>query len=499
MSFDEAREIADAILFEGYLLYPYRSNATKNRYRWTFGVLAPPAHCRRNPDEHAWMQAQLLVERGCPVEGLLRFLHVQQRRIEERVEGGFVPVPDLEVDGTLYLTWEEAEIREIPFELPKDRPERSIPFVAEAAADEEPIRDRSGAVVGRIVREREAIRGRITVWTTPVGEKLARLTLRVENETPRSVPGEPRELAMRASCISTHVLLRGRFCSLLDPPAFAAAAARACANERCFPVLVGPSGSTDGMLVAPIVLYDYPRIAPESPGDLFDATEIDELLSLRAATLTEEEKRLARATDPRAAAIVDRIASMGPTDWERLHGTFRALERNEMVPIGAAPAPVAGAATRPVPAPLRAAEEAVGPDAGFPPARNPLNPVATPAAILTGTPSDPAPEEAFAIDVEEEHAPRQQDEGRLSPHDRFPPGTRVRLRPGARRSDAQDLLYAGMVGTVEQLVDDVDGRTWLALTVDGDPAAELHRWYGRYHYYLPEEVEVIAPSREVRP
>jgi hypothetical protein len=70
-------------------------------------------------------------------------------------------------------------------------------------------------------------------------------------------------------------------------------------------------------------------------------------------------------------------------------------------------------------------------------------------------------------------------------------GTHVRLRPSGRRTDAQDLLYAGCSATIEKVMRDIDGRDCYAVTFDGDPAAELHRWYGRFHYYYADEVEAI--------
>jgi hypothetical protein len=112
------------------------------------------------------------------------------------------------------------------------------------------------------------------------------------------------------------------FLSQIDPPLWAAAAAKACRNEHTWPVLVG-----EVMLSAPIILYDHPVIAPESPGDFFDSTEIDELLTLRTMTLTDEEKRAARATDPRAAELLDRVDTMPPEVLERLHGAVRYLRR----------------------------------------------------------------------------------------------------------------------------------------------------------------------------
>ena len=80
------------------------------------------------------------------------------------------------------------------------------------------------------------------------------------------------------------------------------------------------------MLSSPVILYDHPEIAPESAGDLFDATEIDEILTLRTLALTDEEKREARATDPRAADLIDRLDGLPPEMMEKLHGAIRYLE-----------------------------------------------------------------------------------------------------------------------------------------------------------------------------
>jgi hypothetical protein len=81
----------------------------------------------------------------------------------------------------------------------------------------------------------------------------------------------------------------------------------------------------DLVLSSPVILYDHPRIAPESPGQLFDSGEIDEILSLRTLTMTDAEKAEARATDPRAATIVDRCDAMSGDDMQRLHGARREV------------------------------------------------------------------------------------------------------------------------------------------------------------------------------
>ena len=88
-------------------------------------------------------------------------------------------------------------------------------------------------------------------------------------------------------------------------------------------MLVGEPGDRSTLLAAPIVLYDYPQVAPESPGDFFDATEIDEMLVLNVLGLTDDERREVVAGDPRARQIVERCAAMSVEDVMRLHGILR--------------------------------------------------------------------------------------------------------------------------------------------------------------------------------
>jgi hypothetical protein len=67
-------------------------------------------------------------------------------------------------------------------------------------------------------------------------------------------------------------------------------------------------------------------------------------------------------------------------------------------------------------------------------------------------------------------------------------GDRVELRPGLRRTDAQDMFLHGRTALVEAVLHDVDGSVHLAVTVDGDPGAELQRAQGRFRYFQPDEV-----------
>lgn len=410
--FERARAIADAILLEGYVLYPYRPDTTKNRHRWTFGVLAPRAWSEGGGSEPWWLKAAVLVESNAPrLRGRLRFLRVVERRLEVPVDGGgFRAVDELEVNGRLRLPSEEGELTEIDVPIVHERGAGDVlvPFSLASAQDIEPLEDGKGALVGRVVRTRSAVHGAIRVHLEVLGSAsrpLSRVDVRVENVTPCAVELARRDV-VRSSCVATHILLAsesGPFVSLFDPPERAARAAAESESVGTYPVLAGEPGSFDLMLASPIILEDHPRIAPESPGDPFDSGEIDELFTRRTKTLTPEERALARAADPR----VDRVDAMSDEAMARLHGIIR-----ERRTVG-----------------------------------------------------------------------------------RFARGQRVRLRPragsGARRADARDLLLGGHTATIEAVIRDIDGNELLAVTVDGDPAAELNRWYGRYHHFAAEEVEPL--------
>jgi hypothetical protein len=143
------------------------------------------------------------------------------------------------------------------------------------------------------------------------------VTIEIANHTPWE--GEDRQEALRRAFCSTHAVLRtagGRFISQADPPERLRDAADACRNEGLWPVLV----ADDVVLASPIILEDHPRIAPESPGDLFDGGEIDQMLVLNILTLTDAEREQMRAADPRTRAILERTEALTPEELMRLHG-----------------------------------------------------------------------------------------------------------------------------------------------------------------------------------
>jgi hypothetical protein len=290
-------KVARAVLYEGYLLYPYRPSAVKNRQRWTFGALYPPAYCAVQ-DDACEMQVQCLVRggRASVLTLRLRFLHLMERAAGPRDD------------------WQQASEREVamPEVLLSDLLEKTRELEFDFAASATPLQ--------------QAVSGVLSLSAAPCGGELYRLTARVRNSTGIEA-GATRDAAQMRALASTHLLFGvrdGEFVSLTDPPEPAREAAAACKNQGAWPVLVG---GPDTLLASPIILYDYPQIAPESPGDLFDSSEIDEILTLRILTLTDEEKREMCAADPRAKALLDRTEALGQEELMKLHGVLRAKGR----------------------------------------------------------------------------------------------------------------------------------------------------------------------------
>jgi hypothetical protein len=279
VSLHAAEAVVRAVLYEGYMLYPYRPTSLKNRQRWSFGGLYPPDRAE-GPSS---MQVQCLVEGDAPaVQVHVRFLHPAWRDGREEAAEREIVLPETSMASLL-------SPRSQAFRFEPDAPSGARQEVAE------------GLVTSHADRDRD----------------VHRLTVQVRNTGASD----------RAILASTHVLIHvteGALVSATDPPERLASRAAACRQIGCWPVLVGEEGSRDLMLASPIILYDYPRVAPESAGDLFDATEIDEILSLRILTLTPEEKAAARASDPRVGALLDRVEALGPAELGRLHGALRS-------------------------------------------------------------------------------------------------------------------------------------------------------------------------------
>jgi hypothetical protein len=250
--------IARSVLYEGYLLYPYRPSALKNAKRWTFGTLYPEKQAAaEGGSDRSHFQAEVLYI-GSPTTRVLILARYLANGVETEI-----PIHTM-----------VGEARRQTF------PDGEISFA-------------SARVAGAL-----------------------KLTIVLRNRS------ETAELTSAHAAISVS---EGELVSLTDPPAQLAGEASKCVNEGVWPVLIGAPGARDTMLVSPIILPDYPEIAPESAGDLCDATEIEEILTLRILTLTDEEKAEVRASEERARQILERAESLPPEHLMKLHGTIRGL------------------------------------------------------------------------------------------------------------------------------------------------------------------------------
>jgi hypothetical protein len=338
--------IAKAVLYEGYMLYPYRPSSVKNQQRWNFGVLCPQSFSEAQKGSEAWtMQTECLVE-GSSLTGLevrVRFLQLVGRTVGELTTPvkdlaldeipEFRPVERLEVNGRVHQPWQEAIERDLILPLHNVEalryPRTPDAFSFPAERRFEYLRDSSGLIVGVIMRERNPLCGAVEIISKRVEEGIFKVGVGILNTTLFEViENSCREAALLSSMVSTHTVLGvldGRFVSLLAPPEHVTELAASCKNIGTWPVLVGEEGECDTMLSSPIILYDYPQIAPESAGDLFDGTEIDEILSLRIMTLTDDEKREMSQSDERARSMLERIETMPVEQLMKLHGVLRGL------------------------------------------------------------------------------------------------------------------------------------------------------------------------------
>ncbi|OQW30529.1 MAG: hypothetical protein A4E19_09470 [Nitrospira sp. SG-bin1] len=348
MNMDAVRKIADAVLYEGYLLYPYRASALKNRKRWNFGVLVPDSYHRIYPEsDPSTMRTECLLE-GTPetrIELKGRFLRVVRRRVGQLLEPlgsqrsgpAFHFVHSLQVGTDFHQSFDETVEREMDIaphtfnELFFDAQTYAFPF--SRTCGWQPLRGSGGQVAGLLAREQEAITALLDLAVTQLAEGLFRLHVTLRNGTSVRQPWEKsREEILPFSMIATHLILSvegGAFLSLTDPPDYARAEARGCRNLGVWPVLAGAEGDRSLMLAAPIILYDYPQVAPESPGDFFDGTEIDEMLTLRVQTLTDQEKQEVRLTDAPAESILTRSDGLPAEHLWKLHGALKSLHTTE--------------------------------------------------------------------------------------------------------------------------------------------------------------------------
>ena len=295
MNFAAVEKIAAAILYEGYILYPYRPSAIKNRQRWNFGTLYPRVYAQaQRPEEPYRLVAECLVESDAEatLDVRLRFLQL------------------LRQPNAPALAWDEAV----------ERTSEHTNLL---------LTDLIASPLSLTLQMDGNLQIDLTIAVQMLDSGAAKLHLDVQNTSHLpSGAGAQRDEALPLSFVSAHLLLgiaHGQFVSLLDPGETYRESAAACANQGVFPVLAGDEPERSIMLCSPIILYDYPKIAPESEGDFFDGAEMDEMLTLRVLTLTDAEKQEMRNGDPRARRILERTEALTSDAMLKAHGVIRGL------------------------------------------------------------------------------------------------------------------------------------------------------------------------------
>jgi hypothetical protein len=278
VDFASVEPIARAILYEGYLLYPYRTSSLKNRQPCSFGFLFPRSYVQAAGDIESWsMQIECLAcgDDSAVLQGSLRFLQARGPDTVERE----VRLPEVCLGALTVLP------RNVEFSFTLD--------------DASPLQ-------GVVILSGDRV--------TPA---LVKVRAVIENQTPAGTIAHAMHSTQ--AIFGVH---GGRFHSLIDPDDDARPWADACKNRGAWPVLVGDRALQNLVIAAPIILYDYPEIAPESPGNLFDGTEIDELLTLRIMTLSDAEKQTMRRHDA-TRALLERTESLANDQMLALHGKLR--------------------------------------------------------------------------------------------------------------------------------------------------------------------------------
>ena len=379
-------ELVQTLLMEGYALYPYTPGSAKNATPTPFGIVYPPVYAAGSPTT---------------------FDRIQMKGIVEAAE-----------DATLALTVRFLEPAGERHQGEARRVELPATPLAELCTGD-------GVGTGFAF---ECVQGHVRMSAQVLFDGMARITASVHNTTAVG-EGLDRNAALRSSLLSTHVIARitgGRFHSPVAPPEHAAMAVMTSACVNTYPVLATPED--DVLLGAAIILPDHPQLAPESRGDLFDGTEIEEALLLHLLVLSDDERESIADQDPAVREMLRRAIATTPEEFAKLRGRITMSD----------PAPVATA--------IESDQEIRG-------------------------------EESVVVDGVT-----------------FRRGDHVRLHPNEGRN-AQDHLLTGRSATIERIYIDYADAVHLCVTVDDDPGQDIMREIGRYLYFKPDEVEVMAGER----
>ena len=384
----DLNELVQTLLMEGYALYPYTPSAHKNATPTPFGIVYPPVYAEGSPTTFDRIQMNGVVEAG--------------------------------PDGTLAVT-----VRFLQHD--------GVRHQAEPRCVELPATSLAELCTGGMVSTEfafDSVRGHINMSARELLDGMTRITASIYNTT-EVEPGLDRKVALMSSLLSTHVIARvtdGKFLSPIAPPEHAVMALMTSACVNTYPVLA--TDEDDVLLGAAIILPDHPQLAPESRGDLFDGTEIEEALLLHLLALSDDERASIEDQDPAVREMLRRAIETTPEEFAKLRGRITMSD-----PAPPPPAHVAAA--------IEGDQEVRG-------------------------------EQSITVDGVT-----------------FNRGDTVRLKPDEGRN-AQDHLLTGHPATIERIYIDKEDGVHICITVDDDPGQDIMRDIGRYLYFKPDEVEVLS-------
>ncbi|MEP6950700.1 MAG: hypothetical protein ABI863_15550 [Ginsengibacter sp.] len=337
--------ITRTLLYEGYALYPYHRSAIKNQKPIPFGVVFPQRYNIYNAHAHSKMQTQCIVTGSddLTINISMRFLHLKKTELFEKVpaheavEDNFIPVYNLNISDKFYQAgWQTAERKINTGDLQISqliKNKKVIPVEFDEMYDSKYFYDKSGKAAKQI-NSISGIKGSVIIEAAPAGnmQNTFRLTVTVINTTPvENAEQVTRDEVLSQSFLSTHTVLQTRnavFISHQNPGEKWEETISGCENINTWPILIDESNTT--LLSSPIILYDYPRINPQSLGDLFDSTEIEEALLLHVAVLSDEEKQQIARGDEKLQAMLTRVSQVTPKEMINFHSGLKNSTQDQI-------------------------------------------------------------------------------------------------------------------------------------------------------------------------
>ncbi len=286
---NKIEKIADAILYEGYNLFPFRKSALKNRKRFNFGIVSPQSWAENRENETYFQQTEALI---------------------------FSEKEDFEIS---------VKVRFLQIENQNDDWQKVLPRTVERKFNSAEVLKEKSAFDFEFSTEENfrEISGEIEIFAEKPEENPFKLNLNLSNKT--DLENHFEENILPSSFVSTHSILQienGRFISLLETKKELEKYAKSLENIGVFPVLVGDKEKQNAMLSSPIILYDFPEVSESSFDNFFDGTEIDELMVLSILALSDAEKEEIKKTDEKAAKILEKLEKADAQDLLKLHASM---------------------------------------------------------------------------------------------------------------------------------------------------------------------------------